>query len=173
VAVALPDFAEPSDLDDYRSGDDAAALRQAQGRIRRYCGWHIAPEVTETITLDGTGSSSLWLPSLYVTDIASITVEGVLESADNYDWSANGYVNARYGTWSCRPRQIVVELTHGYADIPDELVEVAVAMAARGTASPGGPKRQTVGPFSVEWDIPGPLQHERDILDLFKLPPRP
>lgn len=173
MPAAVADFVTASDLTDYRAGDPDTLLRQAQAAIRRYCGWHIAPEVTETITLDGSGSRSLWLPSLYVTDIASVTVEGIVKDVDDYDWSTNGYVSSRFGTWSIRPRQIVVEFTHGYDDIPDDLIGVAVAMAGRAAASPAGPKRQTVGPFSVEWDSPGPLQHERDILDQYKLPPRP
>lgn len=171
--TALPDFATTDDLADYRSGDPATIVRQAQGAIRRYCGWHIAPEVTETITLDGSGSRSLWLPSLYVTDIASITIEGEVKSADDYDWSANGYVWSRYGYWTCRPRQIVVELTHGYSDIPEELVGVASSLAARRASSPAGVRREQAGQVSMEYGAREFLADELQVLDRFKLPPRP
>lgn len=179
--TALPDFVDVADIEDYRAGDDAAIVRQAQGVIRRYCGWHVAPEVTETLTLNGSGSGSLWLPSLYVTDIASITDCGDVVDADDYDWSTNGYVQRRSGCWTFRARQVVVELTHGYEDIPDELVEVAVSIASRAASSPSGAVQETTGPFSIRYastanGVAGGvalLQHERDILDLFKLPPRP
>lgn len=171
--VALPDFAEVSDLDDYRGGDDEAILAQAQGAIRRYCGWHVAPSIPETLTLDGSGSRSLWLPSMYVTAVASITDCGTTVDAADYDWSANGYVRRRCGCWSPRPRQIVVTLTHGYEDIPPELIGVAVSMATRRASSPAGVRREQTGPFSVEYAGSDLLQQERDILDQFKLPPRP
>lgn len=171
--TSLPDFADVTDLDDYRSGDDATLVRQAQGTVRRYCGWHIAPEVTETLTLNGSGSRSLWLPSLYVTDIGSITDCGTTVDADDYDWSANGYVQRRTGCWTFRARQIVVDLTHGYEEIPDELIGVAVSLAARRASSPAGYKRETTGPFSVEHGGREFLQDELDVLNTFKLPPRP
>lgn len=171
--TALPDFAEVSDLTDYRAGDDATLLRQAQGAIRRYCGWHIAPEVTETLTLDGRGGSHMWLPSLYVTDIVSVTNEGeTVDLVDDLDWSANGFLWLRGGYWTERPRQVVVELTHGYGEIPDELIGVAAAWANRMSTSPAY-KRETTGPFSVEAFDPGFLVPERDVLNEFKLPSRP
>jgi hypothetical protein len=171
--TALPDFAEASDLTDYRAGDPATIIAQAQGAIRRYCGWHIAPSVIETITLDGSGSRSLWLPSLHVTDIVSVTDEGTQVAADDYDWSQTGYIHRRYSCWTSRPRQIVVELIHGYDNIPPELIGVAVSLASRRASSPGGYKRETAGPFSVEFGGREFLQEELAVLDQFKLPPRP
>lgn len=179
--TSLPDFAEVSDLEDYRAGDPATLVRQAQGAIRRYCGWHVAPEVSETLVLNGNGSQSLWLPSLYVTDIASITDCGDVVDVDDYDWSVNGFVQRRYGCWTFRARQIEVELTHGYDDIPDELIGAAMSIAARAASSPSGAVQETTGPFSVRYATTAEgasggvalLQHEKAILDRFKLPPRP
>ena len=37
-------------------------IQAAEGAVRRYCGWHIAPVATETLVLDGTGTR-LALPS--------------------------------------------------------------------------------------------------------------
>lgn len=169
-----PDFVEVRDLEAYRDGDDAALVANAQGVIRRYCGWHVAPEVTETLTLDGSGSRSLWLPTLHVLSIDAITDEGVAVNSDDYDWSSDGYVYRRAGVcWSSRPRQIAVTLTHGFTDIPPELVGVAVSIAARRGSSPAGVRREAAGQVSREYGTPDLLLHEQAVLDKFKLPPRP
>lgn len=177
----LPDFAEVPDLIAYRDGEEEAIVRQAQSAIRRYCGWHIAPVVMETLTLDGPGGRHLWLPSLRVNDIVSVTNAGTsVDLTTGLDWSASGYLELRSGCWSHRPRQIVVELNHGFADIPGELVEAVVSVASRAASSPAGAVEESTGPFRAKWSAVAPgvaggialLQHERDMLDLYKLPPR-
>ena len=45
-------------------------VRAAQGAVRRYCGWHVAPSITETLRLDGYGGRVLTLPSKHITAIA-------------------------------------------------------------------------------------------------------
>src|SRR4051812_23456089 len=97
---------------------------QAVAFVQTYCGWHIAPSVTETLTLDGGGGNVLVLPSLYVTDVAAITENGItLDPALDYQWSEAGMVRRSWATgywsgysgrwWSCEYRSITVELTHG------------------------------------------------------------
>ena len=63
----LPLLVEPATLPDI----DAAAVRAAGAAVRGYCGWHVAPEVEQTITLDGTGGPTLVLPSLLVKAITA------------------------------------------------------------------------------------------------------
>jgi len=93
--MSVPDFVTVPDLEAFRSGDDAAIVRQTQAAIRRYCGWHIAPSITETITLDGDGSRHLWLPSLHVTAVTAVTNgDTVLDVSSDLDWSESGYVPA-------------------------------------------------------------------------------
>lgn len=179
--MSLPDFAEVPDLTAYRDGEDEAIVRQAQAAVRRYCGWHIAPDYTQTLTLDGPGGRHLWLPSLHVNDVTSVTNEGAeVDLVDGVDWSKTGYLELRSGCWTRRPRQIVVTLDHGFAEIPDELVEIVVSIASRAASSPAGAVEESTGPFRAKWSAVAPgvagglalLQHERDILDLYKLPPR-
>ena len=42
-------------------------LDAASDAIREYCGWNIYPQVTETITVDGSGTSVLLLPTMNLT----------------------------------------------------------------------------------------------------------
>lgn len=178
--TALPDFVELADLEAYLAGDQDAMVRQAQAAIRRYCGWHVAPSLTETLTLDGTGSRHLWLPSLHVIDVTAASNDGEDVALDDLDWSEAGYLELRCGHWCRRPRSIEVTLEHGFEEGPDDLVEVAAAIAARAISSPSGATREQAGQVSFQWGTVAPgvagsvalLQHERDILDHYKLPPR-
>lgn len=177
---AAPDFVESTNLADYTAAAAAEILLQVQAAIRSYCGWHIAPSIQETVKLDGRGSRHLWLPSLYVTEVTAVSNEGTALTDVEYDWSESGYIESRYGCWTTRPRQVEVEFTHGYDDIPADVVGVAVAVAARAIASPSGATRQQVGAVALGYaTVNGAsggialLQHERDILDQYRLPPRP
>ena len=105
-------------LVDLPVGYDPAAVAAAEAMVRSYCGWHIAPSETHTVTLDGKGGSTLFLPSLHVTAITSITVDGTLLAATGYEWSETGQVNRKYGAWPRKLRSIVVVFTHGYTDVP-------------------------------------------------------
>lgn len=171
--MPIADFVLPADLDDYKAGDPTTLLAQAQSAIRSYCGWHVAPNITETLLLDGRGSSHLWMPSLFVTEVTTVVNEGTTLTSEEYDWSADGYLQRRNGYWSSRPRQVSVTLTHGYEDIPADLVGVAVARAARFASSPAGVKREQAGSVSLERESNGFLADELAILDHYKLPPRP
>lgn len=101
----------------------------ASRTIRDYCRWHIAPEISETLTLDGNGSSLLRLPSAYVVDVASVSNDGVLVATDGYEWSRFGMLRAVGRPWSRRFRGVVVELTHGYETCPEDVLEVAIQLA--------------------------------------------
>jgi hypothetical protein len=169
----LPAFVDATDLADFRAGDPATVVGQAQARVRSYCQWHVAPEITETVTLDGRGSKFLALPSLRVAEITSVTEEGTLLTTDDYDWSASGYIERRNGYWTERPRQIVVVFKHGFVDVPDDLIGVAAAWAARAATSPSGVRREAAGGVSRDYGDSDLFADEKAILDRYRLPPRP
>lgn len=158
---------------------------QAVAFVQTYCGWHVAPELDETLTLDGPGSWALILPTLHVASIASITEVGTLlvDEAD-YTWSEAGIVRRRSwgwdsevwvpGWWSSDYRSIVVELTHGFADWPPDLAGVISAMTERLTENPTGLEQITVGPFSEKYASSGGVLSagEQFVLDSYRLPKR-
>lgn len=172
--MTAPDFVDDVDLAEYQASDPQTIIAQAQATVRSYCGWHVAPSLTETILLDGKGSRHLWLPSLHVTDVDLITNEGVEVAADEYDWSADGYVELVYAAWwSLRPRQVEVTFTHGFDDIPADLIGVAAAIATRRSSSPSGIRREQAGALSLDYGTSDLLADEKATLDRYKLPPRP
>ena len=48
----------------------------AQSAIRSYCGWHVAPVITEEMVLDGTGTRAFSLKSLRLLEVLSLSVDG-------------------------------------------------------------------------------------------------
>jgi hypothetical protein len=158
---------------------------QAVAFVQTYCGWHISPELDETLTLDGPGGWALILPTLHVVSIASVTENGtaLVEDAD-YTWSEAGVVRRRSwcgdpevwvtGWWTCEYRGISVELTHGYADWPLDLASVISTISARIKENPSGLEQITVGPFSEKYASSGAALSagELFVLDAYRLPKR-
>jgi hypothetical protein len=108
------------------SDDDR--LDQAEALVRDWCGWHIAPSKTETITVDGSGVDSLVLPTKYLTAVTSVTEDGVaLTEGVNFRWSQAGVIYRIDWCRFTRKRQaVVVEFSHGYAS-PPVAVQSAIA----------------------------------------------
>ncbi len=124
----LPAFVEspaPAMTEDER-------LRRASARVRNYCGWHIFPEVTETLVLDGRGGRVLMLPTLMLTAVASIVIDGSELAETAWRKSRRGMLERvdGYG-WPVGFETIQVTITHGYDQVPEDLPEVVVGIATR------------------------------------------
>lgn len=133
-----------NDLLEPVEGVDPDALDAAVAEVRAFCGWHIAPSRTDTVTVKGSGSVVI-LPSLYVTDVASVaTAEATV--TDLMLWYPNGVIEARYSPyWGWAALGATVTFTHGYDVCPAD-VRAAVLSLAKGS-TPGGTVR--VGQISV------------------------
>lgn len=126
------------------TADDTAAALAA---VRRYCGWHVAPEQSETVVVDGPGSPLLMLPTLHIVDLTTVTEDGVLIDTDYLTWSQDGRVRKRQIAWwettgqlhgyfwTSAYQGVVVTMTHGYAEAPD--FDKAVSMVAESFAASG------------------------------------
>jgi hypothetical protein len=106
---------------------------QADQAIRDYCGWHIAPTTTETVTVDGTGLAMLFLPSLHVESVSEVVDAGVPLVADLDYWLRPGGVLVRSNLigWTGRVGGVQLVITHGFAEVPADLVGVAADLAGR------------------------------------------
>lgn len=163
-----------SDLDQFQAGDAQAALEDWTAEVRGFCGWHVTPSVTETITVDGSGRGLIMLPSLHVTAVTSVTEDGVALLPADYTWNAAGCL-ARVGTrfWSTAASSVTVTFTHGHASAPD-LARVIKAAATRGQDSPNGSFIRQVG--LVAFQAPksdGFLESELAVLNRYRIPATP
>ena len=151
------------------SGVDEAAWDAACATVRAFCGWHVAPSVTQPMTVDGPGGSMLLLPTLHLTNVTSVTNDGT--AVTDPEWSEAGMVR---GAWSTKFRGVTLSMTHGYELCPDDVALVAQALALRVQANPESAVRVQRGPFSDQYEAGNGLTaFEKATLDRYRLPPRP
>jgi hypothetical protein len=132
-------------------GYDPDAVLAAEDLVRTHCGWHIAPAVTEVLTLNGKGSAYLRLPSRRVTAITLIVNDGVTLSASNYTWSSDGLVTLLSGYWTTKSRAIQVSLTHGYTPCPAAVRREVERLAGAGSGSLQTPTLERIGDVAVNY----------------------
>ena len=143
------------------SGANAATWGAVVDEVRAYCGWHIAPEVTETVTVDGNGSGVAVLPTLHLVDLDSITDDGTAVS--DPEWSTFGVVER---VWTRKRRGVVATITHGYEGWPSDLVAVMVDMS--NAAGLGDVSQVTSGAHQVSYR-PTASSDRRAVLDRYRL----
>lgn len=156
---------------------DASYWKKAAQRvIRAYCGWHVAPIITETLTLDAHGGKILTLPSKRVINITRLDINGD-NVLDNATWSTAGTVQFDTNLLPDAPGSITVELTHGYEpdDVP-EVIELTRVIARRAAQHQSGISSQSVNGSSVSYQTYGGtalglqlLAIEKDMLAPYKL----
>lgn len=120
--AAFPELAPVSQLDLDALTDD----------VRGACGWHIAPQVTETVTLESEGERALVLPTLFLEDVLSVTYWNGDDWApvDSWDpilgWSA---VSCSLRHPSGFPKgRVRAEVVHGYPTVPASLKKALAAL---------------------------------------------
>jgi hypothetical protein len=156
--------------------DPAFWNRAANAAVRAYCGWHVAPVITETLTLDGNGGTMLLLPTQRIVDVVSAFI-GDTEVTEDLRFSERSGViglGLGYGYWTSNPRTwegwgypswqgglcvfpnvlgiLTITMTHGYdlEDVPN-VAEVIASVQARAQNVPAGVVMQAVGPASVRY----------------------
>lgn len=158
-------------LDEYQTGDPQALLEQVTAEVRGRCGWHVAPPVTDTVTVEGDWSVFLPLPSLHVTDVQAVTAGGVLLDPGDYTWSQVGFLR-RIRPWRRGwAGPVTVRFVHGYL-AADDLAGVVKARVTRLQANPAGALRTTVGPFTDQFEG-GYTSDELGVIRRYRLPAAP
>lgn len=136
----IPALVDASDLAAFPGAPFSAdVVRAAAGSVRSEARWHIAPSVTETVRLDGTGGQLLLVPSLHLTGVTSVTnVAGSTPAVlDDYTFSDSGILYRAAG-WPAGFRNLEVVMVHGYDECPPELLPVVAAHARAAKSATGG-----------------------------------
>lgn len=123
------DLASPVDLVDFPGAPFAdAVVDAAVADLRARLGWHVAPVRPETLTLDHEGGIDLVLPSRKIGTITEIRdVSGTTPAViTGYRTSAAGYLTGCQ--WPRGTATIEVDLTHGYATPPPDLLAAVAAL---------------------------------------------
>lgn len=166
-----------SELDAYTA---QLCLDGATGAVVEYCGWHIAPALTEDVTVDGSGTRVQPLPTLLLTELHTVTEHGDELDIADIDWSANGLMEKRQcGTWTRRRRGVEANITHGYDETPSWVVTLICAVAARGFLTTPGVMSEQAGGEGITYDtarsgappgVVGLMDIEKKMLDRIALP---
>lgn len=142
------------------------ALNFATGKIQGYTRQEFSETADSTITIRGTWGDTFYLPQRPVTDVDSITVDGILAAALSYEWSSDGKVTLaqdpsfvinlaeRDGGYFGGDRVLIrIVYSYGLAPIPNDVKAVCCALAARSLATPAGGATQsvTLGSFTEQF----------------------
>lgn len=135
--------------------------------VRSYCGWHIAPSTSETVSVEGDGGRVLLLPSLLITDTTEVRDESG-NVVTGWKVRENGIAR---GYWLAE-ELYEFDITHGHETMPPELQDIINQVDAAG-ANSVALRSVTKGPFSESYDLANAPLSVRAVLDRYRLPARP
>lgn len=156
---------------------DDAAVAAAAAAVRTYCNWHIAPTITEELTLDGSGGVIQPLPTLHLTAVAAVVEEGNDVPIVAGLWTEAGYL-WRSSRWTRQLRGLVATITHGFDECPLEVAAVVASLAKRGPVGTSI-ERESAGGVSIGYGAgraAGPIglgAYEEAVLDHYRIERRP
>lgn len=170
-------LALPDDLADFPGTFTSSQIEAASDQIRRECGWHIAPQVTETLTVESDGGRVLMLPTMRlesVTAVRQLHDDGTTTALT--DWRNHATAQFKAGIlvrtigWPLGG-VLEVDVVHGYSKTPDALLPV-LASRCQGFSKDGTVRQESLGSRSVSYgNIEG--VGSSSVLARFKLPGRP
>lgn len=183
----MADLITQAELEDYLGttlDNDRAALatRLASGAVRGYTRQLLDEVEGDIILIDGDGSDIILLPELPVLDITNVdettgttspTTE-TLDEFEHFEWNRRGLLERIGRPWPKRRRSVEVTYSHGYATLPDDIVAVALASAARVIENPSGVRQESIGRYSYTFAGEGGaqagiLRGEARMLDRFRV----
>lgn len=129
-SVARARAAEPSlqDTVKYSAADVEAKRREVEDEAEDICGVAFVPRY-RYVTLDGTGTSCLFLPDTLPRTLRSVTVSGTAWTQDQLDdvmLSGAGRLALDSGVWTYGRGTVVVGYEHGYDRPPTGLAAAAL-----------------------------------------------
>lgn len=170
-ADPIPTLLSSDDLALFQASDPDWFLNAAGETVRwDICQWHVAPSVTVTKSVPIQPDGTIMLPSLYVTAVSSITIDGLALDPASYEFETAGYIKRVYNAnqyfqWPLWPiqsehkfreypsplaKRAAVTFTHGYPTVPAPVAVVAYELAARAMEMPAGVANQIAsGPYTI------------------------
>jgi hypothetical protein len=186
VPISLPPLTESFDLlatveelelfgeEDISEAKAVMLLQNATDTVRAYCGWRI-DRTTEVVRVDVTGGSRVVLPTLLVHEVSEVLADGLpLVATTDYAWSSNGQLAFTGATVAA----LQVTMDHGYSTVPPAVRAVVLSLALRAHLNPAAHGSEAAAGVATGYaggvlKSGGLLEAEMNVLDRFRLPPRP
>lgn len=163
---ALPDMLSDEEFDEYTAnryaGDVRIApnIKSACAAVRNYCGWHIFPSASCSMTVlmndkrvtRNNSDLLIQLPAAFVTEVLSVTVDGETYMAT---CETNGILRVYDVEFSTLKRYSPIEVTYKAGadeDTIDELKELIASRVTHATASSNGITSEAAGGVSVTYN---------------------
>lgn len=125
-------MAQVSDLAWFPGAPHSQGLVDAAvSELRSRLGWHVAPVVTETLTLDHDGGPDLILPTRKI-----VTISQIRDVSGTTPTTLTGYRASKETgivtgcSWPRGLAVLEVDLIHGYEKAPEDLLAAVAAMTA-------------------------------------------
>lgn len=152
-----------------------------------YCGWDpTTPVINGVVELNGNGTRSLLLPSLYVTAVSAVTLtwpDGSTYSAQigaglDVGWDEGGELewlpsSLVANCWPEGKRNVAVTYSGGYDLVPDDLNAALASLSSR-TSKSGGVTSAKIGTGSLTYSAAvaagGLLTVEQWVFDRYRIP---
>ena len=153
---APPQLLNSDDLALFQASDPDWFLEATGETIRAFCQWHIAPSITVTDTVPVNPDGTIMLPSLHVTAVESVSIDGLELDPSSYELHQAGYIKrvrhsyVQWPLWPLEsdrpfreypsPQQVHADVTytHGYSDLPATVKAVGLELATRAMELPSG-----------------------------------
>lgn len=153
-----------------------AVLDAASNSIRSYCHWHISPSLTCSWRGDADGCI-VQLPTMNVTSIHSVIVNGVELAESDYAWRDSGLIRLARPVHDDWGRPVAVEFEAGCDS--DAVAAIVTQVAVNNLVAPAGVLREAAGEVSITYNqtavgVTGGVRlmaSDRTLLSSFRLPP--
>ena len=106
------------------AGFPTEAVASACDEVRGAAGWHIAPVITETLTLNGRGGQVLLVPSLRIIEVLAVrdvTDPASPRTLDDWRVDAGAGLLHRSAGWPVGVASVEVDMEHGFTSCPPAL----------------------------------------------------
>jgi hypothetical protein len=160
---------DPTNLQLLRALEDSSALFRALARQT------ISEVEADEVELEGNWTRRLWLPERPVTAVSalSIVTDDAVEAlaTTSYHVSRRGLVKLSWGSyWGGDDATIHVTYSHGYAEVPEDVQAVVLAIAARQVTNPEGAASEGVSlaGASTTYRPPGLSMQEERVISRYK-----
>lgn len=163
----------PQDLSDFPGAPFAiSTVDVAVAALRRDAGWHIAPQVTETVLLDALGGRDLILPTRHLVNVTEVRDVSTSTPVVLTGWrkSKAGILHRDAG-WPSGFQSVEVDMVHGYTVTPPELFPL-VAVYSQLQAVNSTVKQEALGSWSRTLRSQAPSTDDGfplDVLDHFTI----
>ena len=140
----------------YSGTQDSVKLTLAavSSAVRDYCGWHISPALKCEYKTEE-ADRLLWLPSMFVKSIDSISYKGAPLDVSGIEWRRSGVVRIADAQTNQKWGDYTIDYTAGIDNGAAALKQIVAQIAVNALAAAPGIRSESAGQVSVTYNTTG------------------